>query len=62
MQIISNDKEDASVFNLVKMIDIDDLNGEFAFEIASIIQQHPNNFKGLGKMKDYKLSFILMKK
>ena len=44
------------------MIDIDDLNGEFAFEIASIIQQHPNNFKGLRKMKDYKLSFILMKK
>ena len=37
------------------MIDTDDLNGEFAFEIASVIQQFPNNFKGLGKMKDYQV-------
>ena len=45
LQIISSDKEDTSVFNPVKMIDADGLNGEFAFEIASIIHQCPNNFK-----------------
>ena len=38
LQIISTDKEDTSVFNPVKMINTDDLNGEFAFEIVSIIQ------------------------
>ena len=44
LQIISIDKEDTSVFDPVKMINTDDLkaniktNGEFAFEIVSIIQ------------------------
>ena len=36
------------------MIDTDESKGEFAFDIASVIQQHPDNFKGLGKMKNYK--------
>lgn len=35
------------------MIDTGNLKGEFRFEIASIIQLFPNNFKGLGKMEDY---------
>ena len=55
LQIIAIDKEDTSVFNPVKTINTDDLNGEFAFEIASVIQQYPNNFKGLGKTKDYQV-------
>ena len=38
LQLVSTDKEDTSVFNPVKMINTDDLNGEFAFEIVSIIQ------------------------
>ena len=53
LQIILIDKEDTSVLNPVKMIDTDDLKGEFRFETASIIQLFPNNFKGLGKMEDY---------
>ena len=55
LQIIAIDKEDTSVFNPVKTINTDDLNGEFAFEISSLIQQYPNNFKGLGKTKDYQV-------
>ena len=39
----------------VQIIDTDDLNGEFGFEMASIIQPCPNNFKELRKMKDYKI-------
>ena len=54
-QTITIDKEDVSVFNPVKMIDTDNLNGEFVFEISSIVRQYPNNFKGLGKMKDYQV-------
>ena len=57
MQIISIDKKDASVFNPVKMIDTDDLNGGFVFETVSITQQYPNSFKGLGKMKNYQVKF-----
>ena len=53
--IISIDKEDTSLFNPIKIIHTDNLNGDFAFEIASIIQQYPNNFKGLAKMKDYQV-------
>ena len=34
LQIISVDKEDTSVFNPVEMIDTDNFNSEFAFEIA----------------------------
>ena len=55
LQIISIDKEDTSVFNPVKMSDTDDLNSELAFEVASFVQQYRNNFKGLGKMKDYQV-------
>ena len=55
LQIISIDKEDTSVFNPVKMSDTDDLNSELAFEVASFVQQYCNNFKGLGKMKDYQV-------
>ena len=55
LQIVSIDKEDTPIFNPVKMIYADDLNGEFAFEMASVVQQYPNNFKGLGKMKDYQV-------
>ena len=51
LQIISTDNKDEVVFNLVKMIDTDESKGEFAFDMASIIQQNPDNFKGLGKMK-----------
>ena len=51
LQIISTDNKDEVVFNLVKMIDTDESKGEFAFDMASIIQQYPDNFKGLGKMK-----------
>ena len=51
LQIISTDNKDEVVFNLVKMIDTDESKGEFAFDITSIIQQYPDNFKGLGKMK-----------
>ena len=51
LQIISIDNKDEIVFNLVKMIDTDESKGEFAFDITSIIQQYPDNFKGLGKMK-----------
>ena len=61
-QIITIDKENASVFNPVKMIDTDGLNGEFAFEIASIVRQYPNNFKGLGKMKDYQVKLYFNEK
>lgn len=35
------------------MIDADSINGEFAFEIAFIVEQYPNNLKGLRKMKYY---------
>lgn len=38
LQIISFDMEDTSVFHPVEMINTDDLNREFAFEIVSIIQ------------------------
>ena len=62
MQIISNDKEDASVFNPVKLINTEDLIGEFAFGIASIIQQYSNNIKELGKMKDYQVKFYFDEK
>ena len=34
------------------MIDTNNFNVEFAFEIASVIQQYPNTLKGHGKMKD----------
>ena len=51
LQIISIDNKDEVVFNLVKMIDSDESKGEFALDMASIIQQYPDNFKGLGKMK-----------
>ena len=51
LQIISIDNKDEVVFNLVKMIDTDESKGEFALDMASIIQQYPDNFKGLGKMK-----------
>ena len=34
------------------MIDTVKSKREFAFDIASIIQQYPYNFKGLGKMKN----------
>ena len=37
------------------MIDSDESEGVFAFDIASIIQQYPDNFKGLGKMKNYQV-------
>ena len=37
------------------MINTDDLNSQFAFDIASIVQQYPNNFKGPGKMKGYQV-------
>ena len=37
------------------MIDTDESEGVFAFDIASIIQQYPDNFKGLGKMKNYQV-------
>ena len=33
------------------------MNSEFAFEIASTIQQYPNNFKGFGKIKVYQVKF-----
>ena len=62
LQIISTDKEDTSVFSPVEMINADGLNGDFAFETVSIIQQYPNNFKGLGKMKDYKVKLCPCKK
>ena len=39
------------------MIDTDDLNGGFVFEIVSITQQYPNSFKGLEKMKNYQVKF-----
>ena len=55
LQIFSIDKEDTLVFDLVKIIDSGYLNSEFAFEIASIIQQDPDNFKGLEKIKDYQV-------
>ena len=70
LQIISTDREDVSVFNPVKLTDREELNSEFAFEIASIIQQYLKKFKDLGKMKHYqvklysdkKIKTILMKK
>ena len=37
------------------MIDTDESKGEFAFDIVSIIQQYPDNFKGLRKMKNYQV-------
>ena len=37
------------------MIDTVKSKREFAFDIASIIQQYPYNFKGLGKMKNYQV-------
>ena len=40
LQVISIDKEDISVFRPVKKINTDYLNSEFAFEIASIIQNN----------------------
>ena len=52
LRIISIDNKDAVVFNPVNMIDTDKSKGEFAFDIASIIQQYPDNFKGLRKMKN----------
>ena len=55
LQIILTDNKDEAVFNPVKMIDTDESNGEFAFDIASIIQPFPDNFKGLGKMKNYQV-------
>ena len=55
LQIISIDNKDEVVFNPVKMIDTDESKGEFATDIASVIQQHPDNFKGLGKMKNYQM-------
>ena len=61
-QILSIDNDDVSVFSPHKIIYTDNLNCEFAFEIASIIQQYPNNLKRLEKMKVTKLNFILMKK
>ena len=48
-------KEDRPVFNTVKMIDTNDSNGEFAFEIASIILKRSNNCEGLGIIKDYQV-------
>ena len=53
LQIISIDNK--VVFNRIKMIDTDESKGEFAFDIASIIQQYPDSFKGLGKMKNYQV-------
>ena len=55
LQIILTDNKDEAVFNPVKMIDTDESKGEFAFDIASIIQPYPDNFKGLGKMKNYQV-------
>ena len=46
---------DEVVFNPIKMIDTDDSKGEFALDIASIIQQYPENFKGLGKLNNYQV-------
>ena len=37
------------------MINTDDLNSQFAFDITSIVQQYPNNFKGPGKMEGYQV-------
>ena len=37
------------------MIDTDK-NDELAFEISSIIQQYPNNVKGLGQVKHYQVN------
>ena len=55
LKIISMDNEDELVFNPVKMIDTDESKGEFTFDIASIIQQYPENFKGLGKLNNYQV-------
>ena len=49
------DNEDELVFNPVKMIDTDESKGEFTFDIASIIQQYLENFKGLGKLNNYQV-------
>ena len=53
--IILIDNKDEVAFNPVKMIDTDESKGEFAFDIVPIIQQYPDNFKGLGKMKNYQV-------
>ena len=44
------------------MINTDNLNGELEFETTSIIQQYPDDFKGIGKIKVTELLFILLKK
>ena len=52
--------EDTSLFNPVKTIDINDLNSEFP--IASVNQKFPNNFKRLGKTKDYQVKLYSAEK
>ena len=55
LKIISLDKDDNHVFNPVLMISSQEKDGEFINNICSILQHYPQNFKGLGKLRNYQV-------
>ena len=55
LKIISIDK-DETLFNPINMIDNERKNsGELTYKICDILQYYPENFQGLGKLRDHQV-------
>ena len=55
LKIISFDIDDNHIFNPVLIISSQEKDGEFINNICSILNHYPQNFKGLGKLRNYQV-------
>ena len=55
LKIISFDIDDNHIFNPVLIISSQEKDGEFINSICSISNHYPQNFKGLGKLRNYQV-------
>ena len=55
LKIISLDKGDNHIFNPLLMISSQEKYGEFINNICSILKHYPQNFKSLGKLRNYQV-------
>ena len=55
LKIISLDKDDNHIFNPVLMVSSQEKDGEFIHDICSILKHYPQNFNGLGKLRNYQV-------
>ena len=55
LKIISLDKDDNQISNPVLMISSQEKDGEYINNFCSILKHYPQNFKGLGKLRNYQV-------